>query len=1854
MGKGSVMAGIKRVPGGGARGRKKLGLVLGLVAGVVLAVTTYVSVAYAALPATVQGVTPRGTTINLFDYWVDTKDGVPQNNGNGSGNGINKDHALKFGGNNGGTINVYTSSAQPRSGIVQNHLVDGYPALNSALANSDESLAYLFNPDVEESSRATHANVGGLLQVDENGYYYYNSHDNFASYVDGENNNFVLYSEKAVNHGGTSPDGQFFPFNKGTDVFNDSGTAKNINSNNSVINHYFGLTMQTNFVQQYDGHVDEDEKQSVTYNFSGDDDVWVFIDGVLVGDLGGIHDATALQIDFSSGKVIIFDDNSAKIDQNGKKVPDPNDPNNGNNHYDEPDGDYKGETVYTQTTLKALFDAAHVDTSDFNGDTLPNNTYHTLSFFYMERGNVDSNMSLKYNLVNIPESGVMKVDAVGTPLNGVNFNLYPASSDFTITDESNPYTATTDSTGNLIFRHPDAGASQGTPIRLDELGNVSRYWVLRETNVPAGYRSNGDVQLRFAYGDDTTNTGNGPLLVSNQWDSGAYSEPHVTVQADSTVKGFNSTSYNLAEGTMFAVVEKKVDGGWLPVYGDPYEGWQFAKDESASSLAMAGARNIFTPGTSGAYEMTIENLPGDITTYEYMLKHHGGSANDAQYRVKYYYTEGNLTDANDQNTFEINPEVEGSQFVRVFSVTVNLTNPKNELTLVKTDEDGKPLANAEFTLYQADENGDVATDENGAITSDVVNTFTTNDSGEIDIANSSGMLPEGKYVLVETKAPEGYAPESTQIPIIVDDDGVHVNAGTADDNVTVTTSLGTLLYSMKGFAANDRVDATLHDITVQPQDSTEQEYPVSDESWQNVGMLAHMQYENDNDKVLNYAPTAGVANNGDGTYTADAGWSRLNIQQCMAHNKDSVKTDLSALEQPVSNLNHLFTGDVTINVTNHKPVTLSGKTALKVQKTVTGASTDTDFSFALTLQSGDAGAVYKGDAAAVAAGTSFGDGMTATITKALTNGTPQTASFGAISFTKTGTYKFEVKETTADPDPANGWTYDNDNARTITVTVGIDDESGDLEVTGVTYSNANALTEADRNVEGAAAFTNSYATGSIDYDALVDLQVAKTLNGRDMTNDQFSFTVTPNATDTTAAKDAADKLGIAEAGATVSTPAAEDGATAAVSLLNGKTVAFTQADAGKTFSYTVKENAPESDGNGYTYDRDVYTVEIAVSDNGDGTLSAVTTVSNGSDYKQSQTVSSASTESATITIPFVNFYEATTGHGDGSGAATVSATKSLTGRDLRAGEFSFAVAPRTANGLLDSVVTAKNAADGTVNFGSLGYTTADKGTNTLTSLQQAVADGYASEGVNDSGQRTWTLSYTAYEVTDGLPSDGVSANTSSVDFTVTVVDNGDGTLTATANLPEGGIAFTNTYSTGEPVSVTPSGSKSFVYADGEAAAPDFEGRFTFTLSSDDPTAPMPKGDGATATNDANGNVTFGTISFDLDDLAGVETAADGSRSKTFTYTVTESGSVDSVTNDAAATKTFTITLTDDGQGHLTAVADPASGPLFTFTNTYTPSGESSPTGEGGVKITKQLTGRDLRDGEFAFQMSGMSTPDGVDPSASVLTATNDANGNVSFDNVIFTKPGTYTYAISEIPGDLGGVTYDRSAYFATATVTDKGNGTLDVAWAFTDASGNEVKEITFANTYQIAQPTSVTLGASKVLNGRDLKDGEFSFELKDADGKVLQTAKNAADGSVVFDPIAYDELGGGAYTYTISEVLPEDDDPSTDGIQKDGVTYDETTYTVEVTVTDDGNGRLDVTGLTYNGEETLPVFTNSYTEPVEPTKPAEPTSPAPSKGTSDRGDKLMQTGDSSLTIVGVVLGVAVVAIVAGVALKKRG
>lgn len=914
------------------------------------------------------------------------------------------------------------------------------------------------------------------------------------------------------------------------------------------------------------------------------------------------------------------------------------------------------------------------------------------------------------------------------------------------------------------------------------------------------------------------------------------------------------------------------------------------------------------------------------------------------------------------------------------------------------------------------------------------------------------------------------------------------------------------------------------------------------------------------------------------------------------------------------------------------------------------------------------------------------DVTTATVAKE----NAESFGFGTITFTSDmvkaepdhkRTFTYEVREVVpADGHKLPGIQYD-DNVATIKVTVS-DDGSGMLK--------ASAVAENTR-------FVNRYAA-EIDYTAAGGLNVAKTLTGRDMAEGQFTIKVTPGD------EASAYALGLPLEGAEIAMPAAADGAQAVKSALGEQHVVLRQSDVGKTYTYKVVEAVGEK-VTGYTYDTTEYAVTVMVEDNPEkAALTVKTVVAGGPEgvktYVYGADPSAAGTGPAVV--PFANAYAASTDNPGGT-AAQVRATKGLTGRPLSAGEFTFAVKYATGG---DDLRTAKNAADGTVTFDGLHYTTE--------MLEGLVQDGNAHK-TSDPGIISWTVSYLAYEKTDGLAGQGITPQTQPISFRVTVVDNGDGSLTATANLGDG-LKFENTYSTGDPVQVGLSGVKMLQAAPGLEPA-SIEGKFTFKVTSDDAAAPMPER--TTAKNAANGSVDFGTIKFTLEDLnralgvngqtaaadadkaeadaakatdqavpakeadqaadaakavadagkvaadagnasaqaadegdkpaaandgdkpaAGDEqragavaapNAASGAadvvapgnqpadqpvnpepesgkpRSHVFTYKVTESGSVSGVTNDAAATKTVSFKVTDDGAGKLTVERQGAAeNPAFSFANTYAVKPASSSVTDQ-VAVTKTLTGRDMAAGEFAFELL-----EGEDV---VATGVNAADGSVTLSAVKYTQPGTHRYTLHEVGGGTvaNGVTYDGATYTVVTTVKDNGDGTLSVAHALEGA-----REASFANAYQ-ATPTTVVIGASKTLVGKNLEDGQFTFVLTAADGTELK-AKNAADGKIAFPALTFDKPG--TYEFALTEL----DDAQAN------VTYDKHAYKVTVTVVDDGLGHLNATVA---GDADVLAFTNTYAEPPAPVQPTQPTQPGGKTFTPSGpiGKVLTQTGDDKLALV---------------------
>lgn len=842
------------------------------------------------------------------------------------------------------------------------------------------------------------------------------------------------------------------------------------------------------------------------------------------------------------------------------------------------------------------------------------------------------------------------------------------------------------------------------------------------------------------------------------------------------------------------------------------------------------------------------------------------------------------------------------------------------------------------------------------------------------------------------------------------------------------------------------------------------------------------------------------------------------------------------------------------------------------------------------------------------------------------------------------TFTYTVREVRPDDGSAiAGVDYDG-HVATMTVTV-TDDGSGNLTATTPAIAQASG-----------GDFVNTYTT-ELDYSARAGVRLSKTLSGRAMEAGQFAFTVTADA-------ETAAKLGLKTDKDAYAVAAADDGEADLIDLVGGAAgsdVKFTDADAGKTYSFTVTET--KLGGEGYANDTAPRTVTIAPAyDAATGKLTVTTTVAkDGVEVARSE-VSTADDVTATpapVTVAFENSYEAT-GVLGGEGNVAINATKTLAGRAAAAGEFSFSV--RDAQG--DAVATASNRASGDGEAAGLAFSPISYTTD---ALERMVADGTATRAADGS----WSIPYTVSEDTAALPA-GVTATASSFGITVKATDNGKGGLDVAVVYPEGSdgtLSFVNGYSAGE-ATVDIAGTKTLALSQAGLglAQADIAGKYTFKIEPLDG-APAPvNASGKTvteATNDAAGNVELGSVTFrqpsDLDD---VEIDGDGLRTKTFAYRVSESGSVDGVVNDATAIRTFTVKVVEDtNAGTLAAEVLPAEGTpegkgAFEFTNTYvvnpTPSSVTDQ-----IKVSKKFKGRDLAEGEFEFQLVEIA----ADGSESVaVTGKNAADGTVVLSPVTYTAPGTHSYELREVAGTAGGVTYDRATYRVRTTVVDAGNGTLAVKHELMDAEGNAANDtsVTFTNGYEAA-PVTLKLGAAKVLKGAELKAGQFGFELKSRDGKVMSTAKNAADGSVTFDALTFKQAG--TYTFTVSEV---DDGQA-------HVTYDKVVHKIVVTVSDEAadgtkTGYLSAR-VSYEGDANVPpVFTNSYAEePGTPGTPENPGTPGGgSGGGSDNGSGggssgdgskggMPDTGDRSLPVevLAVMAGIGALTAVGGAVLYRR-
>ena len=901
-------------------------------------------------------------------------------------------------------------------------------------------------------------------------------------------------------------------------------------------------------------------------------------------------------------------------------------------------------------------------------------------------------------------------------------------------------------------------------------------------------------------------------------------------------------------------------------------------------------------------------------------------------------------------------------------------------------------------------------------------------------------------------------------------------------------------------------------------------------------------------------------------------------------------------------------------------------------------------------------------------------------------------TFGTIPFTydmvRDGarTFVYEVRE------KASGISGISDDPHVATVTVTVADQ-GNGTMSAVVSNGSNV-------------FTNIYSS-RLDYTAAGGLSVTKTMNGRAMSAEEFGFVVTATGD--------GDKLGIAGEHASSAAPDGDE----ALVVSSPAGVTFTQEDVGKVYSYTITEKG----GNlgGVSYDATSYNVEITTADDASTAKLTVTThVTSTSGIDNTYTYVAGSDANAAAKVSFENSYTAT------GETAPIVGTKSMTNGLMFDNDFNFRLVYGKDTGRV--VSTATNVS-GQVDFGTLSY---DSGM-----LAGLVADGLATRTGN-----TWTIPYVAYEVADGLSDKGVTPTASSFSFNVTVEDKGDGTLTCTTDLHNGDLAFRNTYATGEPVSISLKGSKQLSVPQ-DLDGTDITEKFTFIVEGE-AGAPMPTR--TLTTNEANGDVDFGSITFELKDLlealdengetndaagetegAGAvagDTAALGEssptpnaqlnepavgeagnsvvdsepdaappatqeaapapsegaasedapaaepesasepapqvlanhdveadsvataswrrsrrlmrvvsdtaaaatndgeaaaepireRSHTYRYVITESGVAAGVTNDAQSTRVVYIRVTDNGLGKLTvarvdANGNELSGPAFTFTNSYSVTPTTSSVTDQ-IKVHKTLTGRTLDANEFTFEL--------IEDGRVVATGTNDASGKVTLSGIEYTSPGIHNYTIREHGHGTtaNGVTYSDATYRVTTTVKDNGDGTLDVTHKLVDAD-----EAEFENVYT-AKSTKLALTAAKVLEGADLKAGQFTFKL--SGGGVELTATNDANGQVTFSELSFTQAG--TYTFTISEV--------NDGQQ--GVTYDETERKVTVTVEDNRLGNL-IASVNQEELEAC-VFRNTYTKPEEPAKPTTPATPT--KFVPQTGDPI----ESAPIVVSAVLGVAILAV----------
>lgn len=1666
---------------------------------------------------TVQTVNPTGATVNLFDYWVvdgdnDSSKNINNNNGNDN-TGINKDHQLKFNGGGGTGINKWTGRSVidgfGRLSFVKNTLVNGYPAINAGTYTSygtkgdctDESLAYLFNNDSQANGRqkgkAVYNDVKGLFQL-QKGYYVYDSYGSRGNYAvyNYTTNSFDVYNKAGVYKGGVSDAnlGQFFPFDSADKVFDEKGNSlspKQIIDGSTSLNHHFGMSMTTEFVQPTNGKTTDGS--DMIFEFSGDDDVWVYIDGVLVGDLGGIHEKATLEINFATGAVHVGHVDNA------------NDP----------------EKTIQDTTIKAMFQAAGADTSNrrFSGNTFLNSSKHTLSFFYLERGAGASNMSLKFNLTTLPSSEVEKVDQDGEAVQDAKFALY--QSDASWKTQGDPIAqGTTDDKGRLVLLKSD----DGSVLSFDnQHADGHNYFVLKETDLPAGYRSSltssttatsGELHLQYK---EAAASGSGGVVVAPQttvtmadgvtqwtgsrmWLNGGYLAAKETISLSKETK--DNKDKPISSGTTFAVVLKRTDksktdtdeNAWTAVTGNPLDGYMLCSAHGipgAVEAAKSADTSVFGVNTKGDYEVTVRSLPGDIETYAAMLQDEDKSK--AEYTVAVYHTTASsLAEATIDNT----SMVQYQTINRQFSTVIHLTNVQNRLFVQKVDDLGKPVNGATFELYQAKD-----------VTGDSPSTYAIKSGAEpYDTVKANGMtypydikgaacfpldstkhapLIKGTYYLRESVSPDDHEINNTITKVIVDDSGVYVDAGKKGDGVLSMSGPGSLIASLAQFGSPDSIDNTLTHIKGKLQSAVVdadgnltwgQKSTAEGVTPSLENDLMHMRYDKTTQgtkTVLRYVEDGGERDGQLATIFADTGINRMALYQ----DDDATNgTDLGTLQ-----LNHLFTTATAVQYTDCRVA------PLQVTKTVTADAgltaptkdakgNDLTFTFKFTLPESQKGyEAHVFDANGKSVGKSF------TLKNGDTHSIKAGETIRVYGLKMGGSYS--VSELTTKREASNGDVLAS-IVNTVTGSaeesvlpagfslvsrkVGGEEQSGTGNtITGTIATLVDGQIPASNKLE----FTNKYSASPVTLDAQNRLGAKKVLEGRDWADDD-SFTVQLTADDGVPMPNGAkSKVSTVEL--------TKDSQTQTVGDITYKTATFGDITYTKpgTYTYTISEVVPGSDAgaDGISYSAASYTATVVVEDNHAGAL-VVKSVK--MTQVRDDAGKPATAEVAVETATFTNHYD------EYEKDIIIHAQKNLIDN---AGTFTLA-----QNAFSFKLEGVGGYADASAVFSP---DTVDA--NVTAPMPEGTEDNTATVGNNADGTVTWpAISYTAkadagrayvYKFAEKLPEkpDRVAGMTYDGSVYYAVVrnaKNGAGILTSIEyyKVAEDGSvrqlnnkatpSFTNKYSV-DPTSVTLQGQKTVSGRDwnqGESYA------FNLAAATDDAgatglgkTTKQAVTDGAVAIGvnravasapatgrvasfvfgtEAAPTVTFnraGTFSFNITEKAAQDGQAGMSMDKHTARATVVVTDLDESGNHTGKLRVSSVTYANTGASD----ADKAVTDKAAFTNAYHASGTF-----GGVTVSKTLEGRASTAGQFTFAVTGLwyngiqTSVDGADASLSNKAAGAGVSGAVvgaSGQEKLFARTlteqdlgHTFAYRIRENQPAAAGYAYD-TGYTGDAIVLVK-------------------------------------------------------------------------------------------------------------------------------------------------------------------------------------------------------------------------